>query len=55
MGSNKNIRVAEGFSTVVAEQPVEYVERKGIGHPDSLIDGIMESVSTGLSNAYIDS
>ncbi len=55
MSSNKNIRVAEGFSTVVAEQPVEYVERKGIGHPDSLIDGIMESVSTGLSNAYIDS
>ena len=55
MSSGKNIRVAEGFSTVVAEQPVEYVERKGIGHPDSLIDGIMESVSTGLSNAYIDS
>ncbi len=55
MGSSKNIRVAEGFSTVVAEQPVEYVERKGLGHPDSLIDGIMESVSTGLSNAYIDS
>ena len=55
MGSSKNIRVAEGFSTVVAEQPVEYVERKGLGHPDSLIDGIMESVSTDLSNAYIDS
>ena len=55
MSSSKNIRVAEGFSTVVAEQPVEYVERKGLGHPDSLIDGIMESVSTGLSNAYIDS
>ena len=34
---------------------MEYVERKGLGHPDSLIDGIMESVSTGLSNAYIDS
>ncbi|MEM0154655.1 MAG: methionine adenosyltransferase [Methanothrix sp.] len=55
MGSSKNIRVAEGFSPVVAEQPVEYVERKGIGHPDSLIDGIMERVSTDLSNAYIDS
>jgi len=55
MSSSKDIRVAEGFSTVVAEQPVEYVERKGLGHPDSLIDGIMESVSTGLSNAYIDS
>ena len=55
MGSSKNIRVAEGFSTIVAEQPVEYVERKGIGHPDSLIDGIMENVSTALSNAYIDS
>ena len=55
MSSNKNIRIAEGFSTIVAEQPVEYVERKGIGHPDSLIDGIMERVSTDLSIAYINS
>ncbi len=55
MGSMKNIRVAEGFSTVVAEQPVEYVERKGVGHPDSLIDGIMERASTDLSKAYINS
>ncbi|MCL5101973.1 MAG: hypothetical protein M1544_01275, partial [Candidatus Marsarchaeota archaeon] len=53
MSSSKNIRIAEGFSKIVAEQPVEYVERKGIGHPDSLIDGIMERVSTDLSIAYI--
>jgi S-adenosylmethionine synthetase len=55
MSSTKNIRVAEGFSTIVAEQPVEYVERKGLGHPDSLIDGIMERVSTDLSKEYINS
>ncbi len=51
----RNIRIAENSSKIVAEQPVEYVERKGIGHPDSLIDGIMERVSTDLSLEYINS
>jgi S-adenosylmethionine synthetase len=35
-------------------QAVELVERKGIGHPDSLCDGIAESVSRGLCNEYLD-
>jgi S-adenosylmethionine synthetase len=35
-------------------QVIELVERKGIGHPDSLCDGIAESVSRGLSKEYID-
>jgi S-adenosylmethionine synthetase len=34
------------------EQDVEIVERKGIGHPDSICDGIAESVSRGLSQYY---
>ncbi len=38
----------------VDEQAVEFVERKGIGHPDSLIDGIVENVSLELGKAYID-
>ncbi|MCL5434537.1 MAG: methionine adenosyltransferase [Candidatus Marsarchaeota archaeon] len=50
----KNIKVSLSNSTPVLEQPVEYVERKGIGHPDSLIDGIVERASTDLSNAYAD-
>lgn len=48
------ISVNEGFGLPIYLQPTEYVERKGIGHPDSLIDGIMESVSLALSKAYLD-
>jgi len=33
----------------------EYVERKGLGHPDSICDAVMESVSVALSRAYIES
>ncbi len=32
----------------------EFVERKGIGHPDSLIDGICDAVSVELSKEYLD-
>jgi len=35
------------------KRKVELVERKGIGHPDSLIDGIMEEISRELSKAYL--
>ena len=38
----------------VEEQPVEFVERKGKGHPDSLMDGIAERASLELSRYYID-
>ncbi len=34
------------------KQDIEIVERKGIGHPDSICDGIAESVSQGLSRYY---
>ena len=37
----------------VAKQDVELVERKGIGHPDSICDGLAESVSRALSKEYI--
>ncbi|MCL5093385.1 MAG: methionine adenosyltransferase [Candidatus Marsarchaeota archaeon] len=50
-----NIRISESRSAHVASQNVEYVERKGIGHPDSLIDGIVERASVELSKAYMDS
>ena len=33
---------------------VEVVERKGIGHPDSICDGLAEAVSIALSKAYRD-
>lgn len=36
------------------ERPVEIVERKGLGHPDTLCDAIAERVSTVLCHAYRD-
>lgn len=36
----------------VARQHVELVERKGVGHPDSMCDAIMESVSVALCREY---
>ena len=37
----------------VCKQKIEMVERKGIGHPDSLIDAICEASSRVLSQYYI--
>lgn len=33
---------------------MEFVERKGIGHPDSICDGIAEEISRRLSRYYLD-
>ena len=37
----------------VKYQDIEIVERKGIGHPDSLADGMSEAVSRALCREYI--
>lgn len=34
------------------EREIEIVERKGLGHPDSISDGIAESISRALCKAY---
>jgi S-adenosylmethionine synthetase len=52
--SDRNIRIESVDRRAVEDQEVEIVERKGIGHPDSLCDGIAESVSRALSNLYLD-
>ncbi len=49
----KNIIVERLIHTPVEEQKVEIVERKGIGHPDSIADGIAEAMSRALSREYI--
>ena len=49
-----NIHVEQKDRLRVDEQAVEFVERKGIGHPDSLIDGIVERVSLELIKEYIE-
>ena len=37
----------------VEEQTVEIVERKGIGHPDSIADGIADAISRALCAEYV--
>jgi S-adenosylmethionine synthetase len=41
----RNIVVSEAADLWIEDRPVEIVERKGIGHPDTLCDGIAERIS----------
>jgi len=50
----RNIIIKELIQKPIEEQEVEIVERKGIGHPDSISDGIAESVSRALCHAYLE-
>ena len=49
----RNIVVEKGSYLPVGEREVELAERKGLGHPDTLVDGIMEEISKGLSREYL--
>jgi S-adenosylmethionine synthetase len=50
----RNILVEPLRTVHIEEQAVELVERKGLGHPDSIADGVSESVSRALSRMYLD-
>ncbi|QSG02100.1 methionine adenosyltransferase [Natranaeroarchaeum sulfidigenes] len=52
--TERNIRVEPIDRRAVEDQDVEIVERKGIGHPDSICDGIAEHVAQALAREYID-
>ncbi len=50
----RNISV-EGLEQIpIEKQRIELVERKCLGHPDSLADGIAESISRALSRSYME-
>lgn len=49
----RNINIEHLGPTPIEERNVELVERKGLGHPDTLIDGIMETISCNLCKAYL--
>ena len=49
----RNIKVEELLQTPIEKQQIELVERKGIGHPDSISDGLAEAVSRALCREYI--
>ncbi|MBE0521418.1 MAG: methionine adenosyltransferase [Candidatus Methanoperedenaceae archaeon] len=50
---SRNIRVEKITQTPIEKQEIELVERKGVGHPDSMADGFAEAVSRALCNEYI--
>ncbi|MFW6037953.1 MAG: methionine adenosyltransferase [Candidatus Saliniplasma sp.] len=49
-----NIAAETLLETPIEKQEIEIVERKGIGHPDSIADGIAEEISRNLSKMYIE-
>jgi S-adenosylmethionine synthetase len=50
----RNLQIEPLRALHIEDQDVELVERKGIGHPDSIADGISESVSRALCRLYLD-
>jgi S-adenosylmethionine synthetase len=48
-----NISVNLFNQTPVQDQPIEICERKGLGHPDSICDFIMDRISVALSEEYL--
>lgn len=49
----RNVMVNELKQVALEEQTFEICERKGLGHPDSLCDAIMNEVSIELSKEYL--
>jgi len=50
----RNIIVQPLSRTPIDRCAVEMCEHKGIGHPDSIVDGVCEAASRELSKAYLD-
>jgi S-adenosylmethionine synthetase len=50
----RNFQVEPLRTVHIEDQVVEMVERKGLGHPDSVADGVSESVSRALCRLYLD-
>jgi len=52
--SDRNVRIHPTSGLTVEDQEIEIVERKGLGHPDSICDGVAETVSRELGQMYLD-
>jgi len=50
----RNITINTIEKEAVIDREIEIVERKGIGHPDTVADGIAETVSRELSKMYLE-
>lgn len=53
MSSSTYIYVEKLDNTPMELREIEFVERKGLGHPDFIADSIAEAVSLGLSKEYL--
>jgi S-adenosylmethionine synthetase len=51
---NSNIVIEHLSGTPVSKRRVEIVERKGLGHPDSICDAVAEAASISLARHYRD-
>jgi S-adenosylmethionine synthetase len=49
----RNIVIDSSKHTPIEGQKVEIVERKGLGHPDSICDAVMDQVSVALCREYL--
>lgn len=49
----RNIVVENLNQIPLEEQKLEIVERKGLGHPDSICDAVMDKISVSLSREYL--
>ncbi len=48
-----NLSINELNQIPISEQPIEIVERKGLGHPDTITDLIVNQISIELSQEYV--
>jgi S-adenosylmethionine synthetase len=49
-----SVHVEETSRRGASEGQIEIVERKGLGHPDTICDLVMETISQALSQAYLE-
>ncbi len=45
--------IIESSGSPLAQEAFEIVERKGLGHPDTICDAVMEAVAVQLAQAYL--
>jgi S-adenosylmethionine synthetase len=49
---NLDFELFQSNQQPVWQRPIEYVERKGLGHPDSICDSVMEAAAKALRDEY---
>jgi S-adenosylmethionine synthetase len=54
MAGNVPLIIEALTDTPVADRRIELCERKGLGHPDTICDSIVEAVSLALNRMYLD-